>query len=152
MTALNERKRRTLELMTLGGLRPTKVAKLVGVTPHTVRRWLRTDPEFREEFEAWQHGPQPDATTIAQSRRIIIDELARRVLRDRQDMSIRDLLNIHDRLIKETTSMSEEKDDDRSDPADGIELTPEQAERIWAERERQRLRAEADAAAEPDQP
>lgn len=112
----------------------------------------KKDPEFREQLEAWQHGPQRDLVTVAPSRRIIIEGHARRVLHERQNRSIRNLLNIHDRLTGEITSTTEQNDENRSGPSDGIELTPEQVERIWAERERQRQRPEEDASAQPDQP
>lgn len=132
MARLDERKRRVLELLTLGGLTQKQAAEDVGVVSSTVSQWLRRDPEFKRQLDAWRAGPPPDAVTLAQSRRIIIDELARRVLHERSTFSIRELLTVDDRLGSEATTPTQEAHDDGS--ADGvIELTPEQAERVWAE-------------------
>jgi transposase-like protein len=134
---MSERRRRVVELMTLGGLTASDAARAVGVKPGTVRQWFCNEPEYRGELEAWRAGPPLDEVMVAQTRRLIIDELARRVLHGRSTMSLRDLLTIHDRLTQETTQNTEEKDDEETESgARGIKLTPEQAERIWAEIER----------------
>ncbi len=149
MAKLDERKRRVLELLTLGGLNQKQAGQAVGVSHKTISDWVRKKPEFKRQLEAWQAGPAPDATTVAQSRRIIIDELGRRVLHEREKLTIRELLTIYDRLTKEGAAVTEEKHDDDSEVGSGgFELTPEQAERIWAMLERDRRSAEEDT---PDQ-
>jgi len=143
MSTLNERKRRVLELLTLGGLTQKEAAEAVGVCPDTVGEWKRKDPEFNRQLEAWRAGPAPDAATVAQSRRIILDELGRRVLHERETLSMRELLAVYDRLTKEgATDTEEDHDDDGEHGSSGFELTPEQGERIWAMLEQDRRSAE----------
>ena len=144
MESLSENKRRVLELMTLGGLSSSKAAREVKLRPDTVRRWIRTDAVFRNAVETWRSAPPIDHTTVAQTRRVIVDEFARRVLNDRKQMSLRELMNVYDRLTRGSVSSKEEGHDERSDRSGEVQLTTEQAERIWAERER-RARAEAGA-------
>jgi transposase-like protein len=135
MKKTNERKRRALELMTLGGMAPSDAARAVGVSAGTVNAWLRNDAAFRKGLEAWRAGPALDETTVAQARRIIVDELAKRVLHGRSKMSLRDLLTLQDRLTRKTKEKNDEDGDAESGAGD-IELTPEQVERIWAEIDR----------------
>lgn len=149
MKPLNERKRRVLELLTLGRLTRKQAGEAVGVSDKTVGDWIRKDPEFNRQLEEWRSGPAPDATTVAQSKRIIIDELARRVLQERSQFTTRELLNIHALLTRESRHQREETDDDRDG---GIELTPEQAERIWAELDGEAQRPQADAPDDQTQP
>ena len=145
MSTLNERKRRALELLTLGGLTRKQAGKVVGVSGKSIGDWIRKDPEFKRQLEAWRAGPAPDARTVAQSRRIILDELGRRVLHDRETLSMRELLAVYDRLTKEgATDTEEDHDDDGEHGSSGFELTPEQAERIWAMLEQDRRSAEED--------
>jgi len=135
MNRVKKKRRRAVELMTLGGMMAKDAARIVGLHPMTVHRWMSRDAEFRREVEAWRAGPGLDEATLAQARRIIIDELARRVLHEREKMSLRDLLNVHDRLIEESPQNTEKEDEDEEteSQARSIELTPEQVERIWAE-------------------
>ena len=156
MKRLDERKRRALALLTLGGLTRKEVAAAVGVVPETITKWAR-EQIFRKELEAWRHGPDADVVRVKQSRRIIIDELARRVLNERTEMNLRDLLTVHDRLTKEIPVNEENTHDDEDveDAADRFPtLTPEEAERAWAERiaagETERQDASEHAPAEPD--
>jgi transposase-like protein len=130
----DERKRRVAGLLTLGGLSTAKAAEAVGVKPETVRKWLSRDPEFRRLVETWKKGPPPDPVAIAQSRRVIIDELAHRVLYERSKLTLRELLAIHARLTDGTPRQTEEKsDDETTDGVGAVELTSEQAERLWAD-------------------
>ena len=151
MARLDERKRRVLELLTLGGLTQKKAGKTVGVRAETISEWKREDPEFRRQLEEWRTGPPPDALTLAQSRRIIIDELARRVLHERSKLTIRELLTIHDRLDREGTGNQEERDDDDIGSTGGATLTPQEAERLWADIDRETRRPEEDTPAQQTQ-
>jgi transposase-like protein len=138
MKKTREQKRRVVELMTLGGLSPTEAARAAGVPLPTVRSWFQ-DEEFRKEVEAWKAGPGMDEATVAQARRILVDELARRVLHERGKMSLRELLTVQDRLTQETSQTNKEKHDEEEEAggkAGDIELTPEQVERVWAEIDR----------------
>jgi len=153
MKTPDERKRRVVELMAVGGLSASKAAECVGVRASTVRDWFRTRPELQRQLDAWRTGPPVDATTLAQSRRMIIDELTRRVLHERANLSLRELLNIYDRLLREGAAGKEENLDNETDaPSSGPQLTPEQAERIWAEIDRELQRTEADPPADPPKP
>ena len=149
MTSPSKRKRRVAELMAVDGLSAAKAAERIGVRPRTVRLWLRSDADFREDVETWRTGPPIDGTTVAQSRRMIIDELTRRVLYERANLSLRELLNIYDRLLRESAAGTEETLDNETHAASGeMSLTPEQAERIWAEIDRELHGAEAGPPAE----
>jgi transposase len=148
MKKTREQKRRVLELMTLGGLTATEAARAVGRSVYTIRGWMQQD-EYRKEVEAWKAGPGLDEATVAQARRILVDELARRVLNERGKMSLRELLTVQDRLTQETSQNNKEKEDDgeeEGEGAGGIELTPEQVERVWAEIDRGVVGAEEVAA------
>ena len=152
MRGINERKRRVAELMTVGGLSKVRAAERVGVSSNTVNRWLRRDPEFREQVRGWCTGVPMDGVRIAQSRRAVMNELARRVLHERSKLTIRDLLSIHDLLMKETEAMTKENEENDDGDDTGLELTPEQAERIWAEVDRESRSAEEGAPGEQTQP
>jgi len=131
MKKTREQRHRVVELMTLGGLSPREAARGAGVPLATVRSWLH-DEGFRKEVESWRAGPGLDEATVAQARRILVDELARRVLVERGKMSLRELLTVQERLTQEASEDRKEKEDEEGD-AGGIELTPEQVERVWAE-------------------
>ena len=152
MASPSKRKHRVAELMAVDGLSATQAAECVGVRPKTVRLWLRSDVDFRADVETWRTGPPVDETTLAQSRRMIIDEFARRVLYERSTLSVRELLNIYDRLLRESAVGTEERIDDQTHaPSSGTQLTPEQAERIWAEIDRELRATEDHPADEPTQ-
>jgi hypothetical protein len=139
-----ECQRRLLEYMTLGRMTVRDAARAVGISADTVNRWLRKDAAFRRELDAWRAGPTMDAATLAQSRRIIIDELARRMLFKREDQSIRDLISMHDRMTRETANVTENEHGD--DDVDGEPLTPEEARKLWDEVERAEGAASQDEA------
>ena len=140
-----ERKRRVLELVTLGGLSITEAARSVGISSSTFRDWRESDPAFRAELEAWKAGPPLSEVTVAQVRRIIFDELARRILEDRSKFSHRELIGIYDRITREQASNMEEDGSEDDEEA----LTREEAERLWAEIEREEKAPQEDAPVQP---
>jgi transposase-like protein len=151
MKKTDERKQRMLELATLGRLTIPQAAEKVGIRTGTFYRWLDRDPDYRAQYELWKSGPPADAATVAQARRIITDELALRILNERSKLPLRDLLNIHDRLLRETRTHTEEKDvpDDRDERP---RLTPEEVERIWEEIERDAPSPDPQAPGGPTKP
>ena len=128
------RKQRVLELIVVGRLTIPQAAKKADVTKETIRHWLRDDAEFRAEVERWASGPPIDEVAVAQSRRILTDEFARRLLYGRTRYSLRDLMGLYDRLTR-TPGVNTEADDedDETDEEEDDALTPEEAERIVEE-------------------
>jgi hypothetical protein len=133
--------------MTMGALSVPKAAKIANVSHGTVRAWLRHDDAFREEIARWRSGPPTDAVRVAQARRVILDELTRRLLYDRVTMGTRDLMALYDRLQKQTAPKETASNEHPLPGRPHIILTSEQVERLWDEIERTDSQPEGEPAA-----
>ena len=133
MKKADERKRRVLGLLTLGGFSIAQAAAETGLTGNAIRAWLRKDPKFREEIALWRSGPPLDPVTVAQTRRAIVEELARRIVCDGPKLSQRELLQLQERFLR-MAGPAPDEDPDRP-------LTREECLEVFAEADREEREA-----------